>query len=98
MTCNNPKLDLVNMNACIKFGEIMLICSQDNECKRNFGLNQGLSLWYKFGKNEKSQYAMLIRYPPHSKSQRKNLSSYSSNQQTLVLKRRFQYNMSKQIL
>ena len=38
---------------------------------------------------------MLIRYPPHSKSQRKNLSSYSSNQQTLVLKRRFQYNMCK---
>ena len=34
---------------------------------------------------------MLIRYPPHSKSQWKNLSSFSSNQQTLVLKRRFQY-------
>ena len=33
---------------------------------------------------------MLIRYPPHSKSQRKNLSSYSSNHKTLVLKRRFQ--------
>ena len=41
---------------------------------------------------------MLIRYLPHSKSQRKNLSSYSSNQQTLVLKRRFQYNLCKQKL
>ena len=39
---------------------------------------------------------MLIRHPPHSKSQRKNLSSYSSNQQTLVLKRRFHFNMCKQ--
>ena len=29
MTCNNPKLDLVNMNADIKFGEFLLICSQD---------------------------------------------------------------------
>ena len=25
MTCNNPKLDLVNMNAFIKFGEIQNI-------------------------------------------------------------------------
>ena len=31
MTCNNPKLDLVNINAYIKFGEILSICS-----KRNF--------------------------------------------------------------
>ena len=29
MTGNNPNLDLVNMNACIKFGEILLLCSQD---------------------------------------------------------------------
>ena len=28
---NNPKLDLVNMNAYIKFGEIMSIFSQDTE-------------------------------------------------------------------
>ena len=39
--CNKPKLDLVNMNAYIKFGEILLICSQDIEWKRNFGANQG---------------------------------------------------------
>ena len=41
MTINNPKLDLVNMNAYIKFGEILSICSQDIELKRNFGINQG---------------------------------------------------------
>ena len=27
--CNNPKLDLVNMNAYIKFGENLSICYQD---------------------------------------------------------------------
>ena len=36
MTFNNPKLDLVNMNAYIKFGEIMSICSQDTEKKPNY--------------------------------------------------------------
>ena len=34
LTCNNPKLDLVNMNAYIKFGEILSISSQDIEWKR----------------------------------------------------------------
>ena len=33
MTCNNPQLDLVNMNAYIKFGENMSISSQDIERK-----------------------------------------------------------------
>ena len=41
MTCNNPKLDLVNMNAYIKFGKILSIGSQAIERKRNFGKNQG---------------------------------------------------------
>ena len=41
MTRNNPKLDLVNMNAYIKFGEIMSIRSQDIGRKRNLGVNQG---------------------------------------------------------
>ena len=41
MTCNNPKLDLVNMNAYIKFGENMSSSSQDIERKQYFGLNQG---------------------------------------------------------
>ena len=38
---NNPKLDLVNMNAYIKFGEKMSVTSQDIERKRNFGINPG---------------------------------------------------------
>ena len=29
------------MNAYIKFGEILPICSQEIERKRNFGVNQG---------------------------------------------------------
>ena len=41
MMCNNPKLDLVNMNAYIKFGEILSIGCQDIERKQNFGINQG---------------------------------------------------------
>ena len=32
MRCNNPKLDLVNMNAYIKFGENMSSSSQDIVC------------------------------------------------------------------
>ena len=41
MMCSNPNVDLVNMDAYIKFGEILSICSQDIEGKRNFGINQG---------------------------------------------------------
>ena len=41
MLCNNPKLDLVNMNAYIQFGDGLPIGSQDIERKRNFGVNQG---------------------------------------------------------
>ena len=41
MMCNNPNVDLVNMNAYIKFGEILSICSQDIEQKQNLGINQG---------------------------------------------------------
>ena len=40
MTCNNPKLDLANMNAYIKFGEILLIGSQDIERKQTFDINK----------------------------------------------------------
>ena len=49
--CNNPKLDLVNMNAYIKFGENMSVRSQDIERKGNFGKNQGPLLWYKCVEN-----------------------------------------------
>ena len=38
--CNNPQLDLVNMNAYIKIGENPPIRSQDINQKRNFGVNQ----------------------------------------------------------
>ena len=50
--CNNPKLDLAKMNADIKFGEILSICSQDIKWKQNFGLNQLPWLWYKCAKND----------------------------------------------
>ena len=39
MMCNNPKLDLVNMNASIKFGENMSVSSQDIEQKLHFDIN-----------------------------------------------------------
>ena len=29
MTANNPNVDLVNMNAYVKFGEILSTCPQD---------------------------------------------------------------------
>ena len=41
ITCNNPKLDLVNMNANIKFDEILSIGCQDIERKRNLDVIQG---------------------------------------------------------
>ena len=43
MTANNPNLDLdlVNINAYIKFGEDLSICSQDIERKRNSDPYQG---------------------------------------------------------
>ena len=41
MVCKSPKLDLVNMNAYIKFDENMSSSSQDIERKRNFGVNLG---------------------------------------------------------
>ena len=34
-------LDLINMNAYVKFGENLSICSQDIEWKHNSGVNQG---------------------------------------------------------
>ena len=41
MMCNSPNVDLVNMNAYIKFGKILSFCSQDIERKRNFEVNPG---------------------------------------------------------
>ena len=44
MICNNPELDLVNMNAYIKFVELLSIGSQDMAQKQNFGINKGPKL------------------------------------------------------
>ena len=41
MTNNNPKLDLVNVDVHTKFGQILSICSQDIELKRNSDVSQG---------------------------------------------------------
>ena len=41
LMCNNPILDLININASAKFGLIPSICSQDIEQKRNSDDNQG---------------------------------------------------------
>ena len=41
MTGNNPKLDLVNVDAGKKIGKILSIHSQDIERKRNSDINQG---------------------------------------------------------
>ena len=41
MMCNNLSLDLVYMNAYIKFGEILRFGTQDIERKQNFNINQG---------------------------------------------------------
>ena len=37
--CKNPNLDLGHMNAYIRFCVNLLICSQEIERKRNFGVN-----------------------------------------------------------
>ena len=42
MTGNNPKLDLVNVDVHTKFRQILSICSQAIERKRNCDVNQGL--------------------------------------------------------
>ena len=41
MTGNNPKLDLVNLDVHIKFGQILSSHSQDIERKPNSDVNQG---------------------------------------------------------
>ena len=52
MTDNNPKLDLVNVEVHTKFGQILSICSQDIERKRNSDVNQGPQLRQNFAKND----------------------------------------------
>ena len=40
LICNNPRLDLSNINAYARFGQIPSIRSQDIGQKRNSGVNQ----------------------------------------------------------
>ena len=49
---NIPKLDLVNDDLHTKFGQILSICSQDIERKRNSDVNQGPQLRQNFAKND----------------------------------------------
>ena len=55
MTGNNSKLDLVNVVAIKKIGQILTICSQGIEQKQNSDINQGPKLCQKFAKNERQQ-------------------------------------------
>ena len=41
--CNNHNLDPIKMNAYIKFGEILSLCSQDIERNRNNEQNSDIS-------------------------------------------------------
>ena len=43
--CNNPNVDLVNMNAYIKFGDILSNFSQDIERKQNY---DGMTIQIKY--------------------------------------------------
>ena len=58
MTCNNLKIDLVNMNAYIKNGESLRIGSQDIERKRIKGHNSGTNLRKMICNNPKLDLAM----------------------------------------
>ena len=51
MRINNPNKDHVNINVHTKLGQILSICSQDIERKRNSDSYQGQLLYYKFAKN-----------------------------------------------
>ena len=64
MMCNNPNVDLVNMNVNIKFGENMSSSSQNIKRKRESSLNQGPLLWYKFEncENPKLDLAKMNAY------------------------------------
>ena len=56
MTGNNAKLDHVNVDVHIKFGQILSICSQYIEWKLYSDVNQGLLLRQNFAKNDGQQY------------------------------------------
>ena len=55
MTGNIPKLDHVNVDAHKKIGQILSICSQDIEQKRNSDISQEPRLCQNFAKNDRQQ-------------------------------------------
>ena len=55
MMRNNHKLDLVNVDAHKKIGQILTICSQGIEQKQNSDINPGPKLCHKFAKNDRQQ-------------------------------------------
>ena len=55
MTGNNPKLDLVNVDVHTKFGQILSICSQAIERKRNSDVNKGPLLRQNLAENDGQQ-------------------------------------------
>ena len=56
ITGNNSKLDNVDVDVHTKFGQLLSICSQDIERKRNSDINQGPKLRQNFAKNDGQQY------------------------------------------
>ena len=55
MTDKNPKLDVVDINACITFGEILTISSQDIEWKRKSYINNSVTNLRKMTRNNPNQ-------------------------------------------
>ena len=55
MMGNNQKLDLVNVDAHKKIGQILTICSQCIEQKQKSDINLGPKLCHKFAKNDRQQ-------------------------------------------
>ena len=64
MMGNNPKLDLVNVDAHKKIGQILTICSQGIAQKQNFDINQRPKLYQKFAKNDRLD---LVNVDVHTK-------------------------------
>ena len=55
MTGNKPKLDLVNVDAYKKIGQILSICSQGIKRKQNSDIKQGPKFCQNFAKNDGQQ-------------------------------------------
>ena len=67
MTGNNPKLDLVNVDVHINFGQILSICSRDSERKQNSDVNQGPQLRQNYVKNYRQNPKLdLVNFDVHT--------------------------------